>query len=387
MVGPDDLSVVLFCEGIVRALQNKGNTEIFVICDVHGEDHDNQYSSEIKSWGVHHVPIKMDRHINPLKDLKFLISLYCILRKRKIDAVINTTTKPNIYGSIAAKLAGVKNSMCSVWGRGTAYNEERGIKNITLRLISLGLYSIAFRLCDKAWFTNRNDLDYFASKNIVSREKTILTKNYVNTEDYTPDMIPDERRLKLREELGLETEDKLVIMVGRMIWAKGVGEFIEAARLLVDKLPGVKFLLVGPDESGSPDVVPADYLKNACKLNNFKLLGFRKDVKDLYSLSDLAVLPSYYREGGYPRALTEPMAMGKAVIAADSEDCRNPVDHGKNGYLVPVKDPHSLANAIESIMTDDEKRKQFGISSRIKAVEEYDERRIVEEVVNLFLTT
>ncbi len=385
VVCPDDLSVVLFCKGIIDALQNHNNSELFVISDVYGENTEGYYSEIIKSWGVKHIRLEMDRHINPFKDLKYLVSLYLKFKQLDIDVVVNISTKPNIYGTIAAKLAGINYSLCSVWGRGTAFLEDSGLKGIVLRILLLSLYSITFRLSKNVWFTNINDYRYFTSHKTVPRTKTILTKNYVNADEYSPYTLPEDKRAMLKHEMDISNQNKIVIMVARMIWAKGVGEFIEASKILKDKMPNVKFILVGPEEKTSPDAVPTGYLLDAEKFLNFKWLGFRKDVKDLYSISDLAVLPSYYREGGYPRALTEPMAMGKAVIAADSEDCRNPVEHGKNGYLVPIKDSKALAQAIESLMLDDEKREQFGLYSRLKVKSEYDEKVIVQSVIDEFL--
>lgn len=385
LVCPDDLSVVLFCKGIIEAFQNRVKAEIYVISDVYGENTDGYYSDVIKFWGVHHVPLKMDRHINPFEDIKYMVSLYRIFREFKIGIVMNISTKPNIYGSIAAKLAGINKILCSVWGRGTVFLEKSGFKANVLRVVLLILYSISFRLSKKVWFTNINDYNYFITHKTVPRRKIILTKNYVNADDYRPYTLPDERLAVLREELYLNGQDKMVIMVGRMILAKGVREFIEASKILGDKMPNVKFILVGPEETTSPDAVPTEYLREACMSNNFRWLGFRRDVKDLYSMSDLAVLPSYYREGGYPRALTEPMAMGKPVIAADSVDCRNPVEHGENGYLVPIKNSRALADAIENLMRDDQKRQQFGLYSRLKVKREYDEKVIVQNVVDAFL--
>ena len=107
-------------------------------------------------------------------------------------------------------------------------------------------------------------------------------------------------------------------------------------------------------------------------------------MKELYSLSDLAVLPSYYKEGGHPRGLLEPMSMGKPVIAADTVDCRSPVEHGKNGYLVPIKDPEALASAIEDLMKDALKRKEFGEYSRKKVLAEYDEGVVIKQMFGEF---
>jgi len=387
VVCPDDLSVVLFCKGIVNVLQSYDSSKIFIISDVYGENTNGYYTEIIKSWGVEHIPLRMSRHINPLEDMKYTYSLYKIFHREKINVVVNITTKPNIYGTFAGKFARVKRILCSVWGRGTAFVENADLRSNILKYLLLGLYSVAFRLSSKVWFTNINDFNYFISCGAVRRQKAILTKNYVSTEDYYPYSLPKEKLLKLKKELGLKNQDKVVIMVGRMIWSKGVGEFIDASKILKDRLKGVRFILVGPEEESSPDAVPTSYLRENRKSDNFRWVGFRKDVKDLYALSDLAVLPSYYKEGGYPRALTEPMAMGKPVIAADSIDCRSPVEDGRNGYLVPIRDSQALADAIETLMNDDKKRKEFGRYSRLKVENEYDEKIIVQQVIKGFLLT
>lgn len=270
-------------------------------------------------------------------------------------------------------------------GRGRVFAANDGIDNNLLKALVLSFYWVSFKLCTKAWFTNINDFNYFVNHKIVTKSKTILSKSYVNTYDYCPYTLSNGKLFELKKEFELGDGDKVVIMVGRMIWTKGVGEFIEASKILKNRLPNTKFILVGPKEKDSPDSIPDNYLEENKSTENFKWVGFRKDVKDLYALADVAVLPSYYKEGGYPRALTEPMAMGKPVIAADSVDCRAPVEHGKNGYLVPVKDSQELANAIEILINDDNKRKEFGHYSRIKAEREYDEKVIVKQVIKEFL--
>jgi N,N'-diacetylbacillosaminyl-diphospho-undecaprenol alpha-1,3-N-acetylgalactosaminyltransferase len=153
---------------------------------------------------------------------------------------------------------------------------------------------------------------------------------------------------------------------------------------LHSELPEVKFILVGPLDEGSPDSIPKSYLIENNKHNNFMWIGFRREVKELYAIADLAVLPSYYREGGFPRALTEPMAMGKPVITTNSVHCRGTVEEGKNGYLVPVKDSKALADAIAILINDDNKRKEFGRYSRLKAENEFNEKVIVPKVVKEF---
>ena len=118
------------------------------------------------------------------------------------------------------------------------------------------------------------------------------------------------------------------------------------------------------------------------KSANFKWLGFQDDVKRLYAIADLAVLPTYYKEGGYPRALLEPMAMGKPVITTNSEDCRGAIEDGKNGFLVPIQDSRALASAVDQIMSDDHLRERLGAYSREKAVRDFDEQEIVFDALS-----
>jgi N,N'-diacetylbacillosaminyl-diphospho-undecaprenol alpha-1,3-N-acetylgalactosaminyltransferase len=387
VVCPNDYSTVLFCKGIVHEFKNNSHVHnTYVISDTYGENTNRYYTKIIQSWDVNHIHLRIDRFMSPVEDFRYLYRLYKILRHNKINVVVNISTKPNIYGTFAARLAGVNKVLCSVWGRGRVFVSRGDVKGLFLRVFVLGLYRLAFALSSKVWFTNIGDFNYFVDRRIVSKNKTIITKNYVNTDDYFPMTLTEEQSSRLRSELELKTDDKVVIMVGRMIWTKGVKEFIEASKLLKDKLAKVKFILVGPEEQGSPDSIPHAYLEENRKSENFMWVGFRRDVKDLYAISDVAVLPSYYKEGGYPRALTEPMAMGKPVIAADTVDCRSPVENGVNGYLVPVRDPSALANAIEMLMKDNVKREKFGAYSRVKAKAEYDEKVVVKQVIDAFLS-
>ncbi len=388
IVCPNDFSIVSFCKVLVELLQDNGKNTIYAVCAVHGahgEKTEGYYKNIMESWGVIHIPIKYYRFFSIGKDLQYIFSLYEILKKEKYDMVINIATKANIYGSIVAKLTGIKKIVCSVWGLGVTFADNVKLQTKMLKFIVLWFYRIAFKLSNKVWFTNEHDYHWFISKGIVNPPKVFLTKNYVSTEDYAPDSVSSEQISKLRDEFKLDENSKIVVMVARMSWAKGVKEFAEAAGILRDKYPMVKFVLVGPRDDGSPDSVPLSYLIENQKYNNFIWTGFRKNVQEFYAISDLAVLPTYYREGGFPRGLTEAMSMEKPIIATDSVHCRATVEDGKNGYLVPIKDSEALAEAIEKIINDEGKRKAFGKYSRIKALNEFDERKIVTSVVNEIL--
>ncbi|MBM2832906.1 MAG: hypothetical protein HW406_67 [Candidatus Brocadiaceae bacterium] len=375
IVCPDGLSIVLFCKGIIRVLKRIKDTEVFVLSK------DGTYKSEIESLGVKSVTVDMYRFFNPLKDFQYFVTLYRIFKREKFDIVINFTTKPNIYGTFAAKMAHINKIISHVVGLGSISLPSDTLTGKLLRYVFLKLYCLSCKLSEKLWFTNRNDLNYFISQGITMQGKSVLTKNYLDTDEYSPTSVSEETLSTLRKELQLVEHNRIVVMVARLIWPKGIKEFVEAAQLLKDKYPYLKFLLVAPVESGGPNAVPESYVREKEKASNFKWLGFRSDVKSFYALSEVTVLPSYYKEGGYPRTLLEPMSMGKPIITTDSPDCREMVEDGKNGYLVPIKDSKLLAEAIEKLIIDENKRKAFGLYSRLKAEKEFDEKKIVSEAL------
>jgi len=388
IVCPNDFSIVNFCGEFVKQLQQNNKNTVYSICDTHGahgEGTDGYYKRKMEDLGVIHLPINYYRFFSITKDIKYSYSLFNILRKENFDLVINIATKANIYSSIISWLIGVPKVVCSNWGLGVVFTENNNIRSKLLRFILIKLYWLAFRLCDKIWFTNKFDYQWFINDKIVYEKNSFLTKNYVNTDDYTPNVIPLEEKLNLKREFNLDQSNKIVVMVARMSWAKGVKEFVEAAQILRNKHKYIKFILVGPLDDGSADSVPESYLIENQKHDNFIWTGFRKNVKIFYAISDLAVLPTYYREGGYPRGITEAMAMGKPIITTDSEHCRETVENGKNGYHVPVKSSEGLADAIEKIITAESKMKSFGIYSRQKVLDEFDEEKIISQVISNIL--
>jgi len=207
----------------VEFLQEGNKNTVYAVCcvhGVHGENTKGYYKEVMKSWGVLHLPIKYYRFLSVRKDIVYMFSLYKILRKEKFDMVINIATKANVYGSILAKLIGTKKITCSVWGLGVNFADEGGWKRKLFRKVILCCYRIGFHLSDKIWFTNEFDFNWFVSDGIVTREKAFLTKNYVNTETYSPNSVTKEEVANLRKEFDIKGNNKVVVMVARMSWAK-----------------------------------------------------------------------------------------------------------------------------------------------------------------------
>jgi glycosyltransferase involved in cell wall biosynthesis len=375
VVCPDDLSTLIFAKTMAGVLEQAGEIDLTTVGQV------GRYAEEIEALPCRHVDVPMARFIHPLKDIRYFTSLYHLFRREKYDAVLTFTTKPNIYGVFAAYLAGVRRIGLAVRGLGRVFEPPEGQKALRLQQVVSALYRKSCCLAERVWFTSQADLEEFVRRGIVTPKKAFVTRNAVNMTDFSMGSVDPNNLARIRKELALTPGDHVVIMVARLIWSKGIREFAEAAEMLRTRFPNTLFLLVAPREDGSTGVVPESYVREMATRSRLQWLGFRKDVIDLYALADLAVLPSYYKEGGAPRALIEPMALGKPVIAADTVECRSPVEPGKNGLLVAPQDAEGLAKAIATIMEDDDKRASMGRWSLTKVAREFDDRVVVREAL------
>jgi N,N'-diacetylbacillosaminyl-diphospho-undecaprenol alpha-1,3-N-acetylgalactosaminyltransferase len=375
-IAPDSLSIVIFCSTFSRILEEAGEHKIFTICDV------DQFQEELKLLPVQNFSVPIHRYTNFLRDAGYFWNLLCLFRKNNFDVVVTFTTKPNVYAVIAARLAGVEKIVMAVRGLGRTFSKTNSLKEVILHFVVKTLYRLSSLACQKVWFTNIYDKQYFLSQGMVDKKKIIMTKNAVDLNKWSPSNISNERLSVLRTEFKISENNIVILMIARLVWSKGIREFIDAANILSLENPNLKFLLVAPNEKNSLDSVPVSYVRDAEKNGSFKWLEFRKDIFDLCALCDLAVLPSYYKEGGYPRALLEPMALGKPVIAADTRDCRAPVLDGENGFLVPPRDVAKLVERITEICSDKKMRESFGRKSLSLILDEYDDKEVVMKILS-----
>lgn len=379
MVAPDDLSTIIFCKTLAKLLTETNGAKVFTVSSL------GRYRSEVGKLCSIHVALPMSRYVSPIHDLFYSWRLYRILREEGISTIITFTTKPNIYGAVVARLAGVRTIVAAVRGLGRSFSKAETFRDHIVNKLVVYLYRLSLRCADLVWFTNRNDRAFFLKGGDVTLGRSFQTANAVDLEEFNIDAVDPAALLRLQQELSIGPDNLVVIMVARLIWSKGIREYVGAAKSLSAELPHVKFLLVAPTEDGAADAVPESYIHGAEDSANLQWIGFRKDVRDLYALAHIAVLPSYYKEGGYPRALLEPMAMGKPVIAADTVDCRNPVEDGVNGFLVPPKNTEALTQRIRELLLDEGLREKYGLKSLEKARREYDDRSVVREVISILL--
>ena len=365
-----DLNLYLFRLPIMKRLVEEGH-EVYAVCPK-GDKFD-----AFSQFGIKAVAYEIERSsLNPLKEIKAIYNIYNAIKPLKLDILHTFTAKPNIYGTIAGKMAKVPTIINLVEGLGSFYIEE-SVKNRVVRTMIEKLYQIVFTFSDQVVFVNSDDPAYLQSKNCIAPNKITIIKSVgIDTEVFSPDKFDAGRLVALKRELGVE--DKLIVlMVARAIWDKGIKEFYEAALLLTED-KSIQFVLVGDVDKGNPSSVDRSYLE----AGNVLWLGYRDDIALLTAMSDIYVLPSY-REG-VPRTLLEAASMAKPIITTDTVGCREVVRYGENGYLIPIKDAQALAQKIAYLATHPEARKIMGENGRIRAIKEFDIKRVVEQYMKLY---
>jgi glycosyltransferase involved in cell wall biosynthesis len=316
------------------------------------------------------------RGLNPLEEARALIGLSAVYRQWRPAIAHHFTIKPNLYGTLAARLAGVPVVIATVTGLGYIWTDD-GPRARVLRAILEPIYRRVLRLADAVIYLNEED-----RRTLGGRRTVLIPGEGIDLEAFSPSAVPPERQAALRSELGLGSDDQVVLMVGRMLRHKGVLEFVEAARRVRVACPEAVFVLVGPSDEGNPARIPSGEIRVWETTGLVRYLGTREDVRELMAIADVVVLPTY-REG-LPRVLIEAAAMGRPIVATDIPGCREVVWSGVNGFLVPVRDAVALAEAIEALLKNPKLRAEFGAASRRLAEERFSDQRVVDCILDLY---
>lgn len=302
---------------------------------------------------------------NPRDDLRTLIALYRHYRALRPSVVFHYTIKPNIYGSIAAKLAGVA-SVAVTTGLGYVFIQQSRAAQVAKKL-----YRFAFRFPREVWFLNRDDLAAFTDQNLLVHPERarLLHGEGVDLDQFAPAPLPQRNEI-------------IFILIGRLLWDKGVGEYVEAARQLRTRYPHARFRLLGPVGVDNPSAISRDEVAAWEREGVIEYAGEAHDVRPFIADADCVVLPSY-REG-VPRTLMEAAAMSRPAVATDVPGCREVVADGVNGLLCDVKSATSLADAMAKMLDmGGAARREMGKRGRQKVAEEFDERNVVERYKDL----
>ncbi|QTA85990.1 glycosyltransferase family 4 protein [Desulfonema magnum] len=355
-----------FRAGLMRNLKTKNYTV------VGGGDSDDGFGDKIEAMGVPFKSLPVSKKaISPFADILLFLTLFKWYRYEKPDIVHHFTIKPVIYGSLAARLARVPRIINTVTGLGFVFSEK---KVTLLRYLVKWLYRLALRGSHFTFFLNQDDLNFFLSQGLANAQKTgLLPGEGVDCQFFSPEFVSD----------SVSEKPITFLMVSRMLRDKGVFEFVEAARLVKDQFSKVQFQLLGGRDERNPNVISQKDLDLWHSEGVVAWLGELADVRPVITKADVVVLPSFYGEG-VPRVLLEAAAMGKPVITTDAVGCREVVDDGVNGFLVPVKNADALAQAMTRMIEDAEMRRTMGIAGRKKAEQAFDERIVIEKILGTY---
>lgn len=345
-------NIVNFREGLIRALRERGYRPVVIA------PHDPAAEGRMAALGVERFALPIDRSgLNPLADLRLLLGYRKLVKQLLPAAFLSFTIKPNIYGCLAASSLRIP-AIPNVSGLGTAF-----IRPGPLQWLVTGLSRFAFRKAAVVLFQNADDRRLFVERGIVPSAKTrVVPGSGIDLESFAPVPQPD----------GPMT----FLLVSRLLGDKGVREYVEAARLLRDRLPGARFLLLGPIDEGNRTAIRRDELDRWEGEGVIEYLGSTDDVRPRIASASAIVLPSY-REG-LPRSLLEGAAMERPLIATAVPGCREVVEDGVSGFLCAARDPRSLAEAMARLAElPAEQRKAMGLASRRKVQERFSEAVVI----------
>lgn len=351
-------NIVNFRSNLVQALIQQG----YNVTVVAPED---KYSVRISDLGCRYIPAPMDNHgTSPINDMLLMLRFYRLLRRERPDVFLGYTAKPNIFGSLAAHALRIP-VINNIAGLGSAFSHRTWITKVTKYL-----YWAATSRSHKVFFQNSDDFRLFVDEKLVRAERCdLLPGSGVDLERFRP----AERTMG-----HVHGSEMRFLFVGRLLWDKGIAEYVEAAKLIKQQYPEVQFQILGPTDDKNPGAVSQADIEGLVSERAVEYLGSVDDVRPAIASADCVVLPTYYREGT-PRSLLEAAAMAKPIITTDWVGSRDVVDDSINGYLCQTRSVEDLSRKLQlMIQLPSHERSAMGHASRRKAVREFNEQFVIE---------
>jgi glycosyltransferase involved in cell wall biosynthesis/ribosomal protein S18 acetylase RimI-like enzyme len=351
----------------LRALRDAG-------FDVTAISASGPWVGDLEAEGIRFVPWpSATRSWDPRADVRAFRELRRIFRHERFDLVHTHNPKPGVMGRIAARLESVPRVVNTVHGL-WATPEDRLAKRVPV----LAAEWIAARCSDLELYQSEEDLRWARRLGVVRPGRWAHLGNGTDLERFHPGRRDEERIRKLRTQLGIGEDELVVGTVGRMVREKGYEDLFAAARIVRERVPGTRFLVLGVSDPDKPDAIPASAIEAV--RDDLIFAGWREDVPDLMAAMDVFCLPSW-REG-MPRSAIEAAASGLPLVLSDIRGCREVIRDGWEGFLVPVGDPDELAAALIGLLRNPELRTGLGRAARVRATELFDERRVTRLVVD-----
>lgn len=339
--------------------------DVSVVTNCDQRPHLFRYEAQLQEFDIHHLAFHRSR-LNPYSELKTVLQIWKIYRQIRPDVVHQVALKPVIYGTLCGLLIKIPRIVNALGGMGYLFT-HRGLKSFFIRpLLVFSFWMLLNNPRCVLILQNPDDVELMTS--FVDYDKVHLIRGAgVDLELFHPTQEePPSSPLK-------------AVMVSRLLWSKGIGELVEAARVL--KIQGVplQIQVAGDIDPQNPASVPYAVLAGWKEEKVITWLGAIEDIPALYATSHIAILPSY-REG-LPKSLLEAAACGKPIVTTDVPGCREVVAQYENGFLVPAKNAAALAESLRVLVESPELRAKMGQSSRQKAEQEFDEKKIIAETL------
>lgn len=338
--------------------------------DVSVLTHVRDHAARITASGLQLFPIDIGRGAsNPLAELRVLCAVWRTYRAVRPDIVHQVALKPIVFGTVAARLAGVRRIVNAPVGMGFVFSSDSLRARLLRPAVRTALRLLLNPVGSRVVFENRDDLrDAVRDRFVISQDAILIRGAGVDLDQFNPAPEP--------------AGPPAVVLVARMLREKGVADFVEAARILRDGRVDARFLLAGAPDPGNPGSMSEQQLRRWQEEGVVEWLGQRDDVASVLAGTHVACLPSY-REG-LPKSLLEALAAGRPIVATDVPGCREAVVAGENGFLVPPRDPHRLAEALATLIRDGDMRVRFGRRSRQLAEAEFGTARVNEATLALY---
>ncbi len=333
-----------------------------------------EFGDRFAAHGLRWITLDMDRaSLNPMREMLTVRRLAQVLKSERPDVLHNFTVKCAIYGALAARAARVPAVINAVAGMGYVFTSDRALARALRPVVKLLMRGTLGGSRSRLILQNPDDADAFVSARLVPPEQIrVIRSSGVNISRFTPiTRSADPKPLR-------------VVLAARLLWEKGIGEFVEAARLLKQEGRTIECLLAGMPDPGNPRSVRRDQVDAWVEEGSVRWLGHVEDMPGLLRSVDVMALPSYYREG-VPKSLIEAAACGLALVTTDMAGCREVVtSHGVDGLHVEPRNAHSLAAALRALDDDRVLLAKLGDSARQKALAEFDERSVIARTIAVY---
>lgn len=347
-----------------KAAQQAGY-EVIVVTSV------NRSRSDLEAAGGFRI-IELDinrRSLSPVSAFRTITQLILLFRKESPDILHQVAIKPILLGGLAARITGVRTVVNAIVGGGYAFTSTSPLMRILRPIIRVALKLLLNPSGSRVVFENKDDLASFVKARQVRPEAAVLIRGAgVNLDLYSQRSAPN--------------DIPLIVVPARLLWDKGLGEFVVAARLLRAQGVVARFAIVGGEDPGNRASIPSAVLEQWRAEGVVELWGFRSNMPQVLAEADIVCLPSY-REG-LPKALLEGMAAGLPCVTTDVPGCREAVRHGQNGLLVPPRDHQALAKALHRLILDRELRFLMGERGRIMASTEFATPIICRQTLQVY---